>query len=74
MQQEDSITIAASPARVWAVMSDVERWSEWTASIRRVQLLTIGSLAPASRARIEQPRLPAAVWEVTAIEPGRTFT
>jgi uncharacterized membrane protein len=71
---EMTVDIDAPPERVWAVMSDVERWPQWTESITSVQRLEPGPLALGSRARIKQPRLLPTTWQVTAIEPGRSFT
>jgi hypothetical protein len=69
-----SIDIAAPPAIVWAVMADAERWHEWTPSVRSIRLLDDGPLAVGTRALIRQPKFPPAVWKVTAVESGRSFT
>jgi len=69
-----TIDIDAPPARVWAVMADVERWHEWTASITKVVLLDRGPLRIGQRARIKQPGFPRALWTVTELEEGRRFT
>ena len=69
-----AVEISAPPDRVWAVMSDIEAWPEWTPTVTRVELLDPGPLAVGQRARVLQPRLPAAVWRITALEPGRSFT
>ena len=74
MEYQVSVGIDAPPDVVWAVMSDGERWHEWTASVTSVRLLDYGPLRIGSRALIRQPRFPPAVWKVTALEPGRSFT
>ena len=71
---ELAIEIAAPPDRVWPVMSDVERWHEWTPSITRVKLLGSGPFTAGRRALVRQPKLPPALWTVTEFLPGRSFT
>ena len=74
---EFSITteIDAPPDVVFAVMTDIERWPEWTPTVTRIDRLgdTGGPLALGSRVRIVQPKVPPAEWMVTALEPGRGF-
>ncbi len=74
MNIERTIEISAPPERIWAVMSDIARWPEWTPSVTSVELLDDGQFRIGMRARVKQPRLPAAVWTVTAVDPGRRFT
>ena len=67
---------STAPAdRLWAVLSDVRRWPQW--------LPTVDAVTPLEPDRpdevgasytVEQPGLPRAVWTMTAIEPGRSFT
>ena len=66
--------VAAPPDRVWAVMRDVDRWHEWTRSIGRVERLDGKPFAMGTRVRVRQPRLPPAVWEITAIHADGGFT
>jgi uncharacterized membrane protein len=70
---ETTIEIAAPPSRVWAVMSDIERWHEWTPSITSVQRLDDGPSGIGSRARVKQPQLASSVFEITTWNPERGF-
>src|SRR5262245_23710961 len=73
MDMEQVVEIAAPPGTVWTVLSDVERWPEWTPTTTRVELLDPGAFAVGSRARIRQPGLPVAIWTVTLLESARYF-
>jgi uncharacterized membrane protein len=74
MITEGSIEVDAPASTVWEVFADVERWPEWTASVRRVVPLDGPALEVGHRFQIDQPRFPKLVWEVTAVEPGRSWT
>jgi uncharacterized protein YndB with AHSA1/START domain len=69
-----SIDIDAPPDAVWRVMIAVDRWHEWTPSITSVKILGDRPFGVGSRAVVRQPKFPPALWTVTAIEPGRSFT
>ena len=71
---ETTVQVNAPTAAVWRAVADVEKWPDWTASMREFSWLTGGGLTRGSRARIRQPRMPALVWEVSDLEPGSSFS
>ncbi len=73
MQLAESISIAAPPERVWALLTDIERWPEWTQSMTKLERLQPGDLAVGSKVKVTQPKLPVNVYQVTQIEPNRYF-
>ena len=66
--------IEAPAQAVWEVLFDVARWPEWTPTIDSVERLDDAAFDVGSRARVRQPRLPQATWEVTEVVAGRNFT
>ncbi|MET8762878.1 SRPBCC family protein [Lentzea sp. NPDC004782] len=71
---QHGVVIAAPPERVWAVIIDVERWPERFPTVDSAERLDDGPLAVGSRTRLRQPRLSPAVWTVTELTDGSSFT
>jgi hypothetical protein len=55
-------------------MVDVERWPEWTASMKSVERLDGGEFGVGSKARLSIRRAPTSVYTVTELTPNRSFT
>lgn len=65
----------AAPERLWSVASDVQRWGDRLSTVSSVEPLgAAGAMDVGSRFLVRQPGLPKAVWEVTDVQPGRSFT
>jgi ribosome-associated toxin RatA of RatAB toxin-antitoxin module len=74
MRYETSTTTPAEPVRLWAVLSDVERWPEWIEAYEEVSLAETGPLTPGARVHVKQRGLAGGDWTVTEVEEDRAFT
>ena len=61
------IGINATEERVWAALTDVEHWPDWTSSVTSVARIDGGSFGVGSQARIKQPKLGTMHWTVTEL-------
>lgn len=68
-----STEINAPVEQVWQIQTDVERWPDWTASVLSIEPITPLPLVVGSSVCIRQPGFSAAIWTVTALEPGVHF-
>ena len=74
MEYTKSLTVAAEPAQVWKVLSDLERWPERIPTYEELCRLDDGDLQVGSRAHVKQKGLAAGDWEVSELAEGQTFT
>ena len=74
MEWTNTQTMAAPPETVWAVATDVERWPDYMPTVTTVERLEDGPLRLGARAMIKQPGQRRALWTVTEMTPGRTFS
>ena len=61
--------INAPADRVAEVMKDVDRWPEWTPTVKRIKRFDSGDFRVGSRLMISQPKFPPAFWKATKVEP-----
>ena len=54
MEYQKTTVVAAEPARVWEVLSDIERWPERIPTYQEVRRLDHGALEVGSRAHVKQ--------------------
>lgn len=74
MRWTHSTQIDAPVDVMWRLTTDVEAWPATTSTMQSVQRLDDGPLRVGSQALIRQPAQAAAVWTVTALEPGHAFS
>jgi uncharacterized membrane protein len=74
MEWTHTQTIDAPIGVVWGLATDVTSWPEYMPTMTSVQRLEEGPLRPGARAKIKQPGQGLAVWTVTEMTPGRTFS
>ena len=73
MKYETSATTPADAARLWGVVSDVERWPEWIDVYEEARRAEPGLLRVGSSTHIKQRGLAAGSWTVTELDEGRMF-
>jgi carbon monoxide dehydrogenase subunit G len=74
MQTIERVVINASPAAIWQVLADVERWPTWTPTVLSVEPVTRDGFRVGAKYRVTQPKLRPAVYEVTERIPHQAFT
>jgi len=69
---EESIEIAASPARIWSLLSDVPGWKRWNAGIEEIHIH--GPFAVGTRFTMQPPGQDAFESTLLDVRPGEVFT
>jgi uncharacterized protein YndB with AHSA1/START domain len=70
---EITVEIAAAPAEVWAVTTDVEAWPTWNPAMAAVRRQDSGPIRTGSSAIVIQPKLRPATWTVREARRGESF-
>jgi hypothetical protein len=67
MHFETTVEVNAPAATLWQAVADIEKWPDWTLSMREVSWLTGGELKPGGRARVVQPGMPPGRCRLRAV-------
>ena len=70
---EKSALVNASAATVFNVLLRVDRWNQWTASIKEISILDNAPMEAGSKLRVLQPKLSPAVWIVTEVSQDKAL-
>jgi uncharacterized membrane protein len=68
------ILINANIEKVYGIWTDIEKWYLWTKSIKQISYLENFSFKVGGRAKVIQPELSPAVWNITEIKADKSFT
>ena len=71
MRCDIAVDIDSCPDHVWAVLTDVSRWPQWTGAIREVAVLGGGPLVLDSALRLHVLRVPERTWRVSELTGRR---
>jgi uncharacterized membrane protein len=74
MEWTNTRVIDAPADVVWQLTADVTAWPEYMPTVQSVERLEEGPLRAGARAMIKQPGQRRALWTVTELTPGRTFS
>jgi hypothetical protein len=73
--REQAVEIQAPPDIVWQVMSDIDRWPEWTPTVRRVERDASSPGGPGAEAKLWiRGAVGSSRWRITSWIPGVGFT
>ena len=69
---EASSTIAASPDKIWAILTDARGYADWDSGVRSVD----GTMAPGEKLKVVSEANPGRAFPVTVtrFEPARAMT
>jgi Polyketide cyclase / dehydrase and lipid transport len=70
---EKTSTIAARPNDIFKVLIDLGRWNTWTKSVTEMSTLNNDQPGPGVKIKVLQPKLPPAIWTITAFDPDKSF-
>ena len=74
MRAIETVVTSARAEVVWKVLTDVERWRDWTPTVLEIKPVNGSGLAVGARYRVVQPKLRPAIYEVTDCVPNQRFT
>jgi uncharacterized membrane protein len=74
MEWTNTRVINAPSEVVWELATDVTSWPEYMPTVQSVERLEEGPLRLGARALIKQPGQGRALWTVTELMPGKSFS
>lgn len=71
---EKKLTINAKPEHIYILLTNIENWYQWTASVQKIVIQNNHPFALGIKVVVYQPKLRPNTWEITDIVPNHSFT